>query len=366
MSARPRLLLVGPLPLAGTPIGGTQVSFADLVRRVRASDRLECEVVDTSRPTAGLSRWSRAPSDARALTATLRAIARIGPRCDVVMFNASSGGALAAGPLVWAAARAIEKPFALRVFGGDLDLRVDRLASWRRAAAVRTCLAAPLVLLQTRHLCERFGGLPGVRWLPTTRDLAPLPRATDGRCSRFLFLSQLKPEKGLREALAASDALPDHATLTLCGPEMPGARVGGGHARARFAGAVAPTELAAVLARHDALVFPSWYAGEGMPGAVVEALQAGMPVIASRWRSIPELVEHEANGLLVEPRDVAGLAAAMTRLASDAPLHARLSDGARRTGEAFRGERWHALLESWLVALARTGRVAPEAAEIAA
>ncbi len=366
MSAKPRILLVGPLPLEGTPIGGTQVSFADLVRRVRASGRLECAVVDTSRSVVGRSGWSRAPSDVRALTATLRAIATVGPRCDAVLFNASSGGALKAGPFVWAAAHAIHKPFGLRVFGGDLDLRLANAPAWRRSAAERTCLSGPLVLLQTRHLCRAFQRFPGVRWLPTTRDLAPLPRTGSNHCTRFLFLSQIKPEKGLLEALAASDRLPAHASLTLHGPTIPGAQFGGVHPHATFAGSVRPADLPRILADHDALVFPTWYEGEGMPGAVIEAMQAGLPVIASNWRSLPELVIDGRNGLLVPPRDVDALSRAMLQLESDRDLYAMLAYEAQRTGERFRGTIWHEQLETSLELLAREGRANPEHTDLAA
>ncbi len=345
MSARPRILLVGPMPLEGTPIGGTQVSFGGLARRLRASARFDCEIVDTSRHVLGRSKWTRMPVDACALTATMHAIARVGPRCDAVLFNASSGGTLRAGPLVWAAAQAIRKPLGMRVFGGDLDLRIARAAPWTRTVARRTFLAAPLLLLQTKHLCAHFGRHAGVRWLPTTRDAEPVLRAPSRRCSRFLLLSQLKREKGVGEALTASDRLPDGATLTLHGPAIPGVEFDGTHPRARFAGALRREQLAEVIASHDALVFPSWYEGEGMPGAVVEAMQAGLPVIATRWRSLPDLVEHERNGLLVPPRDADALGDAMLRIERDTDLFARLAHEARLTGEQYRAGPWHEKLE---------------------
>jgi len=366
MNAKERILLVGPLPREGTPIGGTQVSFGELVRRVRASDRLNCEVVDTSRPVIGRTGWSRAPQDARTLTATLHAIAKIGPRCDAILFNASSGGVMKAGPFVWAAARAVRRPFGLRVFGGDLDLRFAREPAWRRATAERTCLSAPLVLLQTQHLCRSFERLQGAHWLPTTRDLVASNVERTGPARRFLFLSQLKREKGVREALTASDALAPDSTLTFHGPTIPGTDLSGDHARVRFAGPVRPEELSSVLARHDALVFPTWYEGEGMPGAVIEAMQAGLPVIGSRWRSLPELVEDGVNGLLVPPRDVEALGAAMHRLESDPHLFRTLSRGAAETGDRFRGGPWHAELEQRLIDLCRGDRASAPLAEAAA
>lgn len=366
MSARPRILLVGPMPLEGTPIGGTQVSFGGLVRRMRASERFDCEVVDTSRPVLGRSKWTRMSTDARALTATLHAIARVGPRCDAILFNASSGGTLRAGPLVWAAAQAIRTPLGMRVFGGDFDLRLARAGSWTRSVARRTFLSAPLLLLQTKHLCAHFGRHAGVRWLPTTRDTEPVLRAPSKRCTRFLLLSQLKREKGVGEALAASDRLPEGATLTLHGPSIPGVEFDDAHPRARFAGTLRREQVAEVIAAHDALVFPSWYEGEGMPGAVVEAMQAGLPVIATRWRSLPDLVEHERNGLLVPPRDAASLGDAMLRMQRDTDLFARLGQEARRTGEHYRAGPWHQKLELCLEGLVGIRSTTPNDTDLAA
>jgi glycosyltransferase involved in cell wall biosynthesis len=181
-----------------------------------------------------------------------------------------------------------------------------------------------------------------------------------------LLLSQLKPDKGIAEALAASDKLPDGASLTIHGPSIPGVTFRGDHPRARIAGPLRRADVAEVIAAHDALVFPSWYEGEGMPGSVIEAMQSGLPVIATRWRSLPELVQHERNGLLVPPRDVDALADAMLRLTRDSELYASLAHEALRTGERFRAAAWHEQLESCLETLAGFETSIPGGNEIAA
>jgi glycosyltransferase involved in cell wall biosynthesis len=80
----------------------------------------------------------------------------------------------------------------------------------------------------------------------------------------------------------------------------------------------------------DALVHPSLVqSGEAMPLAVLEALQHGVPVIASRTGGIPEVVRHGANGLLVPPGDEVALARALERFLRDASLRARLRTGAQ-------------------------------------
>jgi glycosyltransferase involved in cell wall biosynthesis len=63
-------------------------------------------------------------------------------------------------------------------------------------------------------------------------------------------------------------------------------------------------------------------------------------VVATGVSGIPELVEHEVNGLLVEPDDPKALADALIRLHEDPELAARMAAGGRRTvQERFDGDR---------------------------
>ena len=72
---------------------------------------------------------------------------------------------------------------------------------------------------------------------------------------------------------------------------------------------------------------------DGIPNVLVEAMAAGTPVIASAVSGIPELVEHEVNGLLVEPDDPEALADTLLRLHGDPALSRTLADSGRETVE---------------------------------
>jgi len=86
-------------------------------------------------------------------------------------------------------------------------------------------------------------------------------------------------------------------------------------------------EVAAEYHRADVFVLPTQHEGYGM--AVAEALARGLPVISTPTGAIADLVG-AAAGILVAPRDVAGLAHALRRIMDDTTLLAELAAGARR------------------------------------
>lgn len=98
-------------------------------------------------------------------------------------------------------------------------------------------------------------------------------------------------------------------------------------ARVRFLGA--RDDVPQILAGLDIFTLASLW--EGAPFAVVEAMAAGLPIVATRVGAIPELLTHEVSGLLIESEDEAGLADAMSRLARDESLRARLGQSAATT-----------------------------------
>ncbi len=176
-----------------------------------------------------------------------------------------------------------------------------------------------------------------VTTIPNGIDLSAFARPASGvpisdRPGRVVGLvGRLTPQKGpeyfLRAARSVLDALPDVVF----------AFIGGGPERERlealsrelgiersvvFAGQ--RNDMPAVYASLDLVVLPS--INEGLPMALIEALAARRPVVATRVGAVPELIEHERTGLLVEPRDVAGLQAAIRRLLTDSELGRRLGE----------------------------------------
>ena len=150
--------------------------------------------------------------------------------------------------------------------------------------------------------------------------------------------------KGWKELLRAFPAVrADHPTahllLVACTSQAQKDGVGELARDLGLAGAVTATmarpDMPEVLAACDVVVDPSW-AGTGITGTIREAMALARPVVATSVAGNPELVEDGTCGILVPPRDVPMLAAAISRLLRDGELAARFAAaGQARVRENF-------------------------------
>jgi glycogen(starch) synthase len=162
-----------------------------------------------------------------------------------------------------------------------------------------------------------------------------------------LFVGRLAPQKGVGTLVAAAGLLEDPSAQVLLvgdGPERKALereskRIGYAD-RVHFMGFVAHERLPAVLAHADLLVLPSIY--EELGTVLLEAMQAGLPIVASKTGGIPDVIEDGVNGLLVPPGNPGALARAIDRLLADRDLARRLSEEARQRAKDYD---WEVLAE---------------------
>ena len=154
-------------------------------------------------------------------------------------------------------------------------------------------------------------------------------------------VGRLSPEKGFHHLVESIALVRRHGVsvdLVLAGdgPERSrlerDARTLGLEGHAHFLGM--QRDPRPVYAALDMFALPSLE--EGAPNALLEAMACGRAVVAARVGGVPEIVEHERSGLLVEPGSPAALAAALERLAVDPVLRRQLGHAAaRRVREQF-------------------------------
>jgi phosphatidylinositol alpha-mannosyltransferase len=208
---------------------------------------------------------------------------------------------------------------------------------WRRLA-VRIAVSNAAAEFASRH----FSG--PVRIVPNGVDVELFAAATPATLPpgrRLLFVNRLEPRKGFDVAVRAFGML---------APEVPDLRmvvVGEGaeqrtieelpasiRSRVLMLGRVPHAALAPYHAAVDLFVAPA-VGGESFGIVLVEAMAAGLPVIASDIPGYREVVRDGIEGILIPPRDPPALAAAVRRLLDRPEEMARLGEAGRRRAERY-------------------------------
>jgi glycosyltransferase involved in cell wall biosynthesis len=97
----------------------------------------------------------------------------------------------------------------------------------------------------------------------------------------------------------------------------------------QFLGVLTGREKFAAFARSDVFCMPTFYERETFGIVFVEAMACGLPVVATRWRGVPSVVDDGRTGFLVEPRDVDGIANRLADLADNAQLRRQMGVAGR-------------------------------------
>ena len=71
----------------------------------------------------------------------------------------------------------------------------------------------------------------------------------------------------------------------------------------KYKGVAQQTEIPGILEKYDAMLFPTHYSTEGIPGSIIDAYNAGIPVVASDWTYARELIEDNETGIIVPFED---------------------------------------------------------------
>lgn len=90
-----------------------------------------------------------------------------------------------------------------------------------------------------------------------------------------------------------------------------------------------------ILSEYFALLFPTQYYTEGIPGTIIDAYAAGVPVIASRWKSFADVVEEGVTGLGYEFSKMACLESILEKIAANPSVINKLKQGCIRKANDF-------------------------------
>jgi glycosyltransferase involved in cell wall biosynthesis len=237
-----------------------------------------------------------------------------------------------------AIAHAARCPVILHLHGGGFarfyEEECGPLGRWlvRRLLARAACVIA--LSERWRSWLARLGATTNLVCLPNPVEL-PSAVAPRGPRNVVLFLGRIEPAKGIHELLDAFAGLragmPD--ALLVCAGEgdieaaMRHAQRLGLADSVRFPGWIDGAEKRAWLARAALFVLPSH--AEGLPMSLLEAMAAGLPVVASAVGGVPDVVHDGVNGFLVAPGDRVALLRALAKVLRDPQLGASLGAAGR-------------------------------------
>ncbi len=329
-------------------VGGTEQQLLELVTRL--DRRRYAPVVCCFRP----GRVAREMEAAGVPLVTLRKRAKVDPalilaltrlmrreRVDLVqtyLFTANTWGRIAARlarvPVIVSSERNVDiwEARYKRLIGRWLDRWTHRTIANSDAVkeylVARGLAAGKLAVIPNGVDLARFEALPSVE---ATRAELGVPQP----CPLVAFLARLEPQKDpatfLQAAARVAERAPSARFLVIGGGTLEGvlrreARALGLGSRVVFTG---PRDDAPrLLAASDVLVLTSLK--EGMSNAIMEAMAAGRPVVATQVGGNAQLVEDGRTGFLVPPRDPEATARAICRVLEAPDLARSLGERARR------------------------------------
>lgn len=241
------------------------------------------------------------------------------------------------GPLGWAAARLLSRPNVLTIIGGDIYDPTKRSSPHRsrllrplNAWIINAADRVVAISSDTRARAIRYYRIRkpirviNLGFVPASP--ASEPRDGDLRSDRFYLIAvgRLVPRKGFDHLIRAMTRLPEHIELLLVGDGpldaelREQARAEGVSDRVRFMGFLSRERLSGYLRRADCFVLSSLHEGLGI--VVQEAMDAGLPVVATDNGGQVDLIQSPRNGLLVPPGDPVALAAAVLRIHDEPSL----------------------------------------------
>lgn len=294
-----RLLIIGSSVTEGKPetIGGANILFGKLKTYLDSRPDVQSLFIKAN----------LFDSQVRSMVHILKELVSLRRKYDLIFLNVSQNGIVILFPIISSLALLLGKKVAMRAFGASAldDLNRCKWKPWLKWSFRRS----ELVAMETHFLVDAFKDYSEkVYWLPNVREEVPNAFEKPKTYSkRFLFVAHVKQSKGILEAIKAFEALDDSYTFHFYGPIVD-SELEHLNAHLWYKGKLEPDQVTSTLGQYDAIVLPTYYDGEGYPGIIIEAYQAGLFCVTTNWRNVPEIVEEGKTGYLLPIKDSVALA----------------------------------------------------------
>lgn len=244
-------------------------------------------------------------------------------KCNDIIVLLSDSGRRFLFPLLFLSARLWNKRIYHDLIGGNLaeELKARPRSLVYLNSFMRNWVESTALVQELSRL-----GVQNAEFLPNFKSIEAAPVPSCYRRSnpvRFCTFSRVCRDKGIGTAVDAvcelnRGSVSPRAVLDIYGPVEDGfAEEFGllldGRENVRYCGVVAPEKSVSIVKGYDAVLFPTEHQQEGMPGTIIDALFAGVPVLASQWPYYSDMLEDGQTGFSYAQGSIGGLRRAIDR-----------------------------------------------------
>jgi glycosyltransferase involved in cell wall biosynthesis len=301
------ILFLGPRFKIDYQVGGIVILFEDLLT-YSDKNKINYYCIDTN--------LSNYPNRFLGLINILFKIFTNITKVKHVSLHGTASDYIFLAPFVILLSKLFHKKVSLRKFAGSFN-DVYLNANFVKKGIIKFVLTkSDFNFFETKLLIDKFQNFNNkTYWWPNSRLKSDKKISSNFR-KKFVFISQVKATKGVFEIIEASDHFDDSYTFDIYGPIMDENFIDkvNRYKNVNYKGLLSPDDVLNQLFDYNVLLIPTYHEGEGYPGIVLEAFSIGMPIISTYWKSIPEIVEHKKNGLLVPIKDVESLVNAIKKI----------------------------------------------------
>ena len=233
------------------------------------------------------------------------------------------------------------------VIGGNLDVYVSKYPKFKKYLN-----SFQINWIETAGMKGRLEkqGIENCEVMPNFKRLSiasiDISKQKFSEPYRFCIFSRVMREKGIEDAIDAIESINEEAGKEICSLDIYG-RIDDGYVERfekvlkqvtnaiQYKGMVPYDKSVDAIKDYYALLFPTYWKGEGFPGTIVDAFSAGLPVIATDWNCNSEIVENEINGVLYPNEEIRTLKEAIMYMINNSDKIIQMKGKCLKTAQIY-------------------------------